>query len=178
MYNLLTYHIKSLFYIIYNERRVCMKHKKLASLIALLGVMSISVTSYVFAQDGFVNPFSENKEREQQVIEAIINGTELPPENEDFLYAVPEISPTWVCVDCSWFMPSVCFKDGRVEGVGTHQYGLLNDKTCTHTILYSRAAYICPTCGRQDPIEGEHWCWDVHRDCGQGQCDLCPMDDT
>lgn len=135
--------------------------------------MSISVTSYVFAQDGFVNPFSENKEREQQVIEALMNGTELPPENESGL---PEITPMWSCINCEFIMPSVCSADGRVEDSFDHEYGLFNPQTCRRTILYSRAAYVCPTCSRVDMIEGEHWCWDVHRDCGKGQIDMCPMD--
>ena len=133
------------------------------------------MSNYVFAQDDFVNPFSENKEREQKVIEAILNGTELPPENE---VQLPEVSLLWTCVDCNWFMPSVCAADGTVHDVFTHKYGLLKDKTCTETLLYSRGAYVCPTCYRVDMIDGEHWCWDVHRDCGKGQIDMCPMQES
>ncbi len=54
-----------------------MKIKKLLSALSLVSTLGASMSNYVFVQDDFVNPFSENKEREQN-IEAILNGTELP----------------------------------------------------------------------------------------------------
>lgn len=150
-----------------------MNFKKTISLFAAFAITMTLASSQVFAEDGFQNPFKENKEREKLVLEAIMNDTEIPPENEDVFANLA--SPMWICTDCDWFMPSVCAAEGRVHEVGTHKYGLLRDKTCTRTLLYSRGAYVCPTCYKVEQV-GEHWCWDVHRDCGQGQKDVCPME--
>lgn len=135
-------------------------------------IMSLTLLGSVqaFASDGNINPFEINKERENQVIQAILNGEELPPENE---YPVSNISPLEACAECSVYMPSVCAADATVDAVRTHNY---LGGTCTRTILVSRGALVCGSCEKVDWIPGQHWCWDVHADCGRGEVDACPMD--
>ena len=152
-----------------------MKFKRVVSIFVLFAVCMTLVSSQVFAQSDSENPFGffQHKEHEQQVLDAIMNDTELPP---DVDCSFPEIAPLVLCTSCAFMSVSVCSADGRIDGSGTHKYGILLNKTCTRTVLFSRAGYVCTSCYHVDPIDGEHWCWDVHKDCGKGQVDMCPME--
>lgn len=139
----------------------------------LIGAMLTVILGSAFTYD-YEDPFAKNREREEKVIEAILNGSEIPDEMEEEIVIDNHITTMWICVECESLIPSTCLADARVADVGTHTYG--GGKKCTETLLYSRGAYVCQYCKHVEMIPGEHWCWDVHKDCGKGAVDCCPLD--
>lgn len=79
------------------------------------------------------------------------------------------------CSNCGLLAYITCAGDAKSEGEFTHKYGLFNTKTCTFVGLTSRAALICASCYTIMEWYDYHPCWEVHRDCGRGQYDICYM---
>ena len=83
------------------------------------------------------------------------------------------------CVGCSYGTTYVCYGNKSPWETGTHSYDFWT-KTCTFTDYRSYGKYVCFICKGISNIEGPHWCWRVHNDCGSGKervC-ICEVKDT
>ena len=78
------------------------------------------------------------------------------------------------CTACGEMCNTVCAMEGVVGDVYTHDTLLTKD--CQVTILRSRGATICSSCGNVNETYGYHDCWEVHTKCSKGQYDVCPME--
>lgn len=88
----------------------------------------------------------------------------------------PDIRPMMSCTACGQYAPIVCAAEAIIYDYGTHKYGLLWTKTCEVVYINSRSASICDTCYNVVEVFGYHDCWEVHKDCGRGEYDVCPCE--
>ena len=97
--------------------------------------------------------------------------------NGNFPSSNTGISLQMFCVDCesTLQMAKVCALNQKYAGSRTHKYGFLWSKTCTIDSYSSKAAQVCTQCLRTIWYEGEHHCLEIHRDCGQGEYNVCPF---
>ena len=90
---------------------------------------------------------------------------------------VLSILPRWMCSNCwtSTPMRQMCAANRNYLGEGTHAYGLLWQKTCTFKVYSSKGAHVCFECGAIEWFDGEHYCLEIHSECGLGNYNICPF---
>ena len=144
--------------------------------------LTISPVTHGFAAtplDGIVDHSYESYKLE--TVTKCMNGEEhdhsvCVEQKEGFHLNIPEISPMMTSTKCGRYAPIVCAAEAINYGTGTHKYSFLWKDTCTVTYFKSRSASICASCYNVCETYGYHDCWQVHRDCGIGEYDVCPCE--
>lgn len=160
-----------------------MKKLKVILAVAMVIVLSLTMTVSVYAQDisDFLEAYDAILEEEQRRIDEICQSEN----SEQWLNVVVEnlpldtnVSTYPQCNNCNLTTYAVCAGEATLVDQGYHMGGFLGlVETDCYTYYYaSRGAEMCINCGRVLWTYDQHDCLEVHTKCSKGRYSTCPMD--
>lgn len=162
------------------------KPRKAISCLLIITMLFLS-TGTVFAYDSseFENEYQKYTEEEQRRIKEIIqssdNQNKIGIIKENFPLSNDGTSTYTICLNCDmpFSVVTVCAAEATLAEEGYHNTFLGIPTGCYMYYFVSRAAEICMYCQKVvRQIDVQHGCWEVHKKCGKGEYDICPMDVT